>query len=101
VSHLDLEGFTRRTLLDLGTLRSHLKQVYDAGIAYDDEEFSIGVRCAAAPVFGYDGKVAGAIGISGPSPRVTDDRLQDWTIFIRNQARDLSMKLGWQVDQVA
>jgi IclR family acetate operon transcriptional repressor len=95
------EVFTRRTLRDPAALRGHLAQVRELGVAFDDEEFSIGVRCIAAPVFRHDGSVGGAIGISGPSPRVTDDRLQAWTPLIRDQAGAVSLKLGWQADQAA
>jgi DNA-binding IclR family transcriptional regulator len=101
IDKMALETFTRRTLRDGNSLRTHLAEVRQQGVAFDDEEFSVGVRCVAAPVFRYDGSVAGAIGISGPSPRVTDDRIRDWTPFILEQARGLSLQMGWAAEQAA
>ena len=90
-----IESFTRRTLTDSAALRSHLAIVRARQIAFDDEEFSVGVRCVAAPVFRHDGSVIGAIGISGPSPRISDDRLLQLEQIVRDQALELSRKLGW------
>ena len=90
-----IESFTRRTLTDSAALRSHLATVRARQIAFDDEEFSVGVRCIAAPVFGHDGSVIGAIGISGPSPRLSDDRVLQLEQMVRDQALALSRKLGW------
>jgi len=90
-----IESFTRRTLTDSAALRSHLATVRARQIAFDDEEFSVGVRCIAAPVFGHDGSVIGAIGISGPSPRLSDDRVLQLEQIVRDQALALSRKLGW------
>jgi DNA-binding IclR family transcriptional regulator len=90
-----LESFTRRTLTDSAALRSHLATVRVRQVAFDDEEFSVGVRCIAAPVFGHDGSVIGAIGISGPSPRLGDDRLLQLEQIVRDQSLILSRKLGW------
>ena len=65
------------------------------GLAFDDEEFSVGVRCVAAPVFRFDGAVCGSIGISGPSPRMSDARLSEWEDFLRDISREVSNRLGW------
>ena len=52
-----LESFTLHTLTDPGRLRKNLEQVRTQGYAVDDEEFDIGVRCIAVPVFDFRGKV--------------------------------------------
>jgi len=92
---IDFEIFTRRTITDATTLDSHLAQVRRAGVAYDDEEFSVGVRCVAAPIFRHDGTVCAAIGISGPSPRMTDEHLRKAEAIVREQAATVSRRLGY------
>ena len=47
------------------------------GYAVDDEEFASGIRCVARPVHDAGGRMIAAIGISGPSVRVTDSRLPE------------------------
>lgn len=97
LADMTFEPFTRRTIVDARALRAHLDEVRDRLIAFDDEEFSVGVRCIAAPIFRHDGAVCGAIGISGPSPRVTDDRLRVWGDLVRSQAEALSEKMGFRL----
>lgn len=95
IEAMDFELFTRRTIRDGAALTAHLQGVVRTGVAHDDEEFSVGVRCLAAPVFRHDGTVCGAIGVSGPSPRVTDDRVAEWEQIVREEAQRLSVQLGW------
>lgn len=69
--------FTQQTAQTISTrdeLYDMLDEVAQRGYAVDDEENVEGVRCVAAPV--KDGTTAfGAISISGPSSRFTDERL--------------------------
>jgi IclR family acetate operon transcriptional repressor len=95
VGGLAFEPFTRRTIRDVAGLASALEEVRRNGVAFDDEEYSVGVRCIAAPVFRHDGSVCAAVGVSGPSPRVTDDRLREWEVFVRDEAAALSRRLGF------
>jgi DNA-binding IclR family transcriptional regulator len=95
VKGMTFEQFTRRTIGGADALRDHLNRVRSEGLAFDDEEFSVGVRCVAAPVFRFDGAVCGAIGISGPSPRMTDARLSEWEDLLRDISREVSIRLGW------
>jgi len=70
-----LETFTPRTITRKNALRRHLEEIRLRGYAVDDEEFELGVRCIAVPVFDFRGKAAGSIGISGPATRIDPERL--------------------------
>jgi DNA-binding IclR family transcriptional regulator len=87
-------SFTRRTLADASAVRRDLEQIESRRVAYDDEEFSVGVRCLAVPIFKHDGSVATAIGLPGPSPRVTDERLKEWAVMLQAEALLISIQLG-------
>ena len=63
------------------------------GYAVDDEEFDIGVRCIAVPVFDFRGKLAGAIGVSGPATRVTLARLPEMTATVIEIGKALSERM--------
>lgn len=93
---LNLEAFTGRTVTDVNALRMELDHVRKQYVSFDDEEFSIGVRCIATPIFKHDGTIGAAIGVSGPSPRVTDDRLKEWEALLRDEAYNVSTALGWE-----
>jgi IclR family transcriptional regulator, acetate operon repressor len=60
------------------------------GYALDDEELESGVRCIAAPVRGSSGLVISAVGISGPSSRMTDERLNELGLQVLEAAARLS-----------
>jgi DNA-binding IclR family transcriptional regulator len=98
-SELEFEPFTRRTIVDSATFLKNLADIRRTGIAYDDEEFSVGVRCLAAPVFAHDGRVCGAIGVSGPSPRATDNKMIEWEEAIRREAEAVSARMGFDMGQ--
>lgn len=101
LAELDFEVFTRRTITDPAIFANHIAEVRRRGLAHDDEEFSVGVRCIAAPIFRHDGTVSGAIGVSGPSPRVTDDRLAEWEDLVRSEAEAVSRRLGFDPAEAA
>ena len=83
LDRIELKALTSKTITSPQRLRRELQDVRRAGIAFDDGEFNIEVRCAAMPVYDFSGQVVGAIGISGPVWRLSIQALQ-------NKARDLS-----------
>ncbi len=62
-----LESYTENTITDGRKLRQELKQITTDGYAIDREEITRGLICIAAPVFGVDGEIAGAMSCTFPS----------------------------------
>jgi DNA-binding IclR family transcriptional regulator len=90
-----LVSFTRHTLTDPGRLRKNLEQVRAQGFAVDDEEFELGVRCIAVPVFDFRAKLAGSIGISGPAMRLTRERLPALAANVVEIGKALSERMSF------
>lgn len=67
---------TEHTITDETTLRAHLAEIRERGYAIDSEERARGVRCIGAPLRDDSGSVLGAISISGPAQRMTDERIE-------------------------
>lgn len=65
ISQRGLPPLTPNTVTNKAELCHELKTCLRRGYAMDDEECEIGVRCAAAPVYDYAGRVIAAISISG------------------------------------
>ncbi|MBN2257165.1 MAG: IclR family transcriptional regulator [Anaerolineaceae bacterium] len=90
-----LERYTPHTITEPQTLERELVQIRRQGYAIDDEEFDNGIRCIAVPATDYRGKLAGALGISGPSTRMTRERLPELTKIIVETGRALSERLSF------
>jgi len=90
-----MEAYTPRTITTLESMHEHLIEVRRLGYAIDDEERIEGVRCAAAPLFGHDGKVLGAISIAATVQRTPRDRLSTLGNEVRTTADAISRQLGY------
>jgi DNA-binding IclR family transcriptional regulator len=87
---MGLPRLSRRTIVQPGLLRQELETIRLQGCAFDREESSDGVVCAASPVFGPDDTVVGALSISGWSARMNLERMAP---AVRTAALALSRKL--------
>jgi DNA-binding IclR family transcriptional regulator len=59
-----LESFTDRTITDRKDLEAELNLIRENGFAFDNEEITKGIKCVAAPVFGFNRELLGAISIA-------------------------------------
>jgi DNA-binding IclR family transcriptional regulator len=84
---------TPRTITSLGRMLDHLEEIRALGYALDDEENDAGVRCIAAPICDRTQQTIACIGISGPTVRMTNERLPLLTSQVMAAARDLSTQL--------
>ncbi len=92
----ELKRFTPNTITDRDELKKHLQQVAEMGYAIDNEELDIGVRCVGAPIRDYTRRIIGAVSISGPSMRFTDERMEKELIpLVKRAAEEISTKLGY------
>jgi IclR family KDG regulon transcriptional repressor len=90
-----LDSYTNHTLIEPAELQKNLQQVRSQGYAVDDEEFDLGVRCIAVPVFDFRGKAVGSIGISGPASRVTTERLPGLAASVVEIGKALSERMSF------
>jgi DNA-binding IclR family transcriptional regulator len=73
---------TRKTALD-----AEIEATRKRGYAVDDEELTLGIRCAAAPVYDPSGRMIAAIGVSGPTARIDNARLAELGAIVLDRAR--------------
>lgn len=82
----EMKPQTIHTTVEPGAFMAKLQQIAADRYALDDEEYHVGVRCAAAPVFDSGGAVVAAIGVSGPTARIDAIQLQRLGILVRDAA---------------
>ena len=94
----ELQAFTPTTVTDKREFKKLLKKIEAQGLAIDNEEYERDVRCLAAPVHDYTRKVIGAISISAPAYRMSEERLRKEIVPLLAQgAEQLSRRLGYEV----
>lgn len=88
-----LAGHTRNSITEYGTLERELAKVRQSGVARDDEELELGVRCMAAGIYDDQHKLVAGLSISAPS-----DRLEEgWLGRLKLVAGQISATLGHRV----
>jgi DNA-binding IclR family transcriptional regulator len=97
----EMQPYTAKTIVERKTLLRELEEVRRKGLAFDDGEFDAEARCVAVPVRDFTGRVAGAIGMSGPMWRLSRQALQEKSKFVREAAMTLSAELGFQPEREA
>jgi len=76
LSDVEFVARTVHTTTSTSALAAAIDQALQKGIAVDDEENEIGMRCVAAPILNADGWPLAAISVSGPSSRMKSDSLE-------------------------
>jgi DNA-binding IclR family transcriptional regulator len=86
---------TPKTTVNPATLQGILDGVRERGYAVEDEESEPGIRCIAAPVRGAGGSVIGAVGIAGPSQRLSLKALETLSTPLLEAVGAISKRLGY------
>ena len=87
-----LTGHTRNSITDVQRLERELNTVRNSGVARDDEELELGVRCMAAGIFDDQGKLLAGLSISAPADRLEES----WLERVRATAHQISAALGYR-----
>ncbi|GGU59553.1 IclR family transcriptional regulator [Lentzea flava] len=95
---LPLDAYTENTVVDPGKLLAELEVVASQGYAACFEELELGLHAVAVPVRGHRGEVVAAMSASGPSYRLSRERVEQIVPSMVSAAADLSAQLGYFAD---
>lgn len=87
-----LAGHTRNSITLLPVLERELSRVRQYGIARDNEELELGVRCIAAGIYDDQGKLLAGLSISAPADRLDEA----WLEKLQSTADEISASLGYK-----
>lgn len=85
-----LPGFTPTSLTTLPALEKELDRVRRHGVAFDNEEIELGLRCIAAPVRDDSGELVAGLSVSAPAERYD----ANWVPLVKQTAQAISRALG-------
>ncbi|MDR1969570.1 MAG: IclR family transcriptional regulator, partial [Burkholderiaceae bacterium] len=86
-----LAGHTRNSITQLPVLERELARARHSGVAHDNEELELGVRCIAAGIYDDQDKLVAGLSISAPADRLDDG----WLPKLQQTARQISIALGY------
>ena len=95
IRRLRFERFTDRTITSPDALRVEIEKTHKRGYAIDDEELEEGLRCIAVPVLDAQRLPVAAVSVSGPSFRVTAQKLPSIANHLLQCVRGISLDMGF------
>jgi DNA-binding IclR family transcriptional regulator len=85
---------TMHTLTSADALLAELVKVRSEGVAIDDEENELGVRCIGTVLHGNGTTPVGAISVSAPAARMTHERCREVAPAVLAAAEEIARRLG-------
>ena len=89
------ERFTHRTIATPEALRAEIEKTKRRGYAVDDEELEEGLRCIAVPLLDGQRQPVAAVSVSGPSFRVTAQKLPSIANHLLHCVRGIAHDMGF------
>ena len=93
-SRTGLAGHTKNSLTQLPVLERDLSKVRQYGVARDNEELELGVRCMAAGIYDDQRKLVAGLSISAPAERLEEA----WLLKLQDTAQEISANLGYRAE---
>jgi len=90
-----LPRYTDHTITSRQRMLEELDEVRRRGYALAVDELEIGLTAAAAPIRSAHGDIIASMSISGPTFRLTRDRLDETVPLVMGAALEVSHRLGW------
>jgi IclR family transcriptional regulator, KDG regulon repressor len=98
LSRIEFSKFTENTITDRKQLEIELNRIEKEGIGWDREENEKDVRCIAAPIRNYQGKVIAAASISSPSYRIKEENQNQLEGELVATCQKISSRLGFKLN---
>jgi len=95
IDRIELSRLTKNTITDKIKLCEELDMIKEKGFALDEEENENDVRCIAAPIRDYKGKVIAAISVSSPVYRLNKIKQDYIKEALINASQDISSCIGF------
>lgn len=92
-----LKALTANTITSFLELKTELAAVRERGYAIDNEEIEEGLRCVGCVVRDFSNVPVAAISVSGPSFRLTRDKIKSISRPVIAAANALSAQLGFKL----
>lgn len=86
---------TKNTIREESQFINELEKTKQRGWAVDNEEHELGIRCIAAPIRDFTGKVIAALSITGSKNTIVPEKDQYYSELVVEAADNISRRLGF------
>jgi DNA-binding IclR family transcriptional regulator len=90
-----MQSYTDSTITTRERLRKELAKVREHGYAVAIDELEVGLAAIAAPIHNAHGDVIASMSVSGPTFRLTEERIDEIIPPLVEAAAEVSHRLGW------
>ena len=99
IDSMQFTGNTANTIIDAASLKKNIEKIIIEGVAFDNEEYALGIRSIASPIRDETGEVIAAVSLIGPSIRLNKTKLIHFAKLVKQCASSISMSLGYAENQ--
>ena len=94
LKNMHIERLTSQTIVDIAELRKEIKSIQENGYAVSRGERVEGAYSVSAPLFDFRNQVVGAISISGPTNRFSDEKIIEYSGLLVKATTQISKAMG-------
>jgi IclR family KDG regulon transcriptional repressor len=91
-----LQAHTGNTITSPKELLTQLREIRERGYSVDRDEYEVGICAVSAPIRDQASRMVAALGMPGPTSRMTPERVTDVSAALIEAAGAISRRLGWQ-----
>ncbi|MFD1415689.1 IclR family transcriptional regulator [Oceanobacillus jeddahense] len=95
LAKVKLEKKTENTITTKEALLKELQEIRERGYAIDNEEYLVGLKGMAAPIYNSTGNVVAALSVAGVALRLDNDKTTSIAERLLYYANKISNTLGW------
>jgi DNA-binding IclR family transcriptional regulator len=91
-----LERITKNTITEPSALKKELMVIKKRGYSLDNQEITRGLMCVAAPIFGFNEELVGAISVAIPTYINEDRGIEREITAVKNYSSLMSKTIGFK-----
>lgn len=91
-----MEPLTEQTLTTPEALLQEIHEGRERGYTLDREEHDTGIRCIAAPICDFRGKIVAAVSAAGPASFFTPEKEEEQSRAVIHAAYEISRRMGYR-----
>ncbi len=89
----EMEPFTPYTITDAQTFRAEIEKIRQQGYSIDNMEHEYGIKCVSVPIQNGNNQLIGAISLSGPSLRFSDEKIEEYAHLLMDRAKRIQARI--------